>query len=466
MLNGQVFSEQIFESKIFAIFINTFLNGKNGIVKNYRNGMAVSYSGSNVSIASGAVCIQGRFLEEDSSSSLNAGTNSMYCKLIIEIDLDKTNTESDFQQGYYKIVTSSTGYPTLTQTDIANNNAGIYQYELARFKTSANGISEFQDMRTYIGDELQYQLIDNLNSIKAPNNHASSATTYGLGTQSNYGHNKLVNNLTATSYQDGLALSAYQGKLLNDKVSTAQSTANTARSEAQSAQSTANTARAEAQSANSNANSKLDLSGGLLYGYLYAQGILPDGKYDLGSIENPWDYIHATHPRFYGAMDVYDSINVYNGGIDVKNGPVYVDNSSIRAPSIYNDDTVTNTPNMYVTSNGWFRRSTNTSSQRYKKDIKDLKDEELNSEKLYDLKVKQFKYKKEYQPNEKDTRYNKNLVGFIAEDVAKVYPIAADFNEEGQVENWNERYLIPPMLDLIQKLNERIKALEEKVGVE
>ena len=452
MLNGQVFSEQIFESKIFAIFINTFLNRKNGIVQNYRNEMAVSYSGSNVSISSGAVCIQGRFLEEDSSSTLNAGTDSMYCKLVIEIDLDKTNTERDFQQGYYKIVTNSTGYPALTQTDIANNNSGVYQYELARFKTSANGISEFQDMRTYIGDELQYQLIDNLNSIKAPNNHASSNTTYGLGTQSNYGHNKLINNLTTTSYQDGMALSAYQGKLLNDKVTTAQSTANTA--------------RAEAQSANSNANSKLDLSGGLLYGYLYAQGILPDGKYDLGSIEKPWDYIHATHPRFYGAMDVYDSINVYNGGIDVKNGPVYVDNSSIRAPSIYNDDTVTNTPNMYVTSNGWFRRSTNTSSQRYKKDIKDLKDEELNSEKLYDLKVKQFKYKKEYQPNEKDTRYNKNLVGFIAEDVAKVYPIAADFNEEGQVENWNERYLIPPMLDLIQKLNERIKALEEKVGVE
>lgn len=433
MLNGQVFSEQIFESKIFAIFINTFLNGKNGIVKNYRNGMAVSYSGSNVSIASGAVCIQGRFLEEDSSSSLNAGTNSMYCKLIIEIDLDKTNTESDFQQGYYKIVTSSTGYPTLTQTDIANNNAGIYQYELARFKTSANGISEFQDMRTYIGDELQYQLIDNLNSIKAPNNHASSNTTYGLGTQSNYGHNKLINNLTTTSYQDGMALSAYQGKLLNDKVTTAQSTANTA--------------RAEAQSANSNANGRLSINGGSMYGPISSNS------------EIAGTTIAGTNFKITGG-------NLTIGDDYYPEGNIFINYGSIKSDNIRNNNTVSNNPNLYITESGWFRRTTNTSSQRYKKDIKDLKDEELNSEKLYELKVKQFKYKKEYQPNEKDSRYNKNLVGFIAEDVAEIYPIAADFNEEGQVENWNERYLIPPMLDLIQKLNERIKALEEKVGVE
>lgn len=430
MLKGQVFSEQIFESKIFAIFINTFLNKKNGIVQNYRNSMNVSYSGNNITIANGAVCIQGRFLEEDSSSTLNAGTDSMYCKLVIEIDLDKTNTERDFQQGYYKIVTSSTGYPALTQTDIANNNSGVYQYELARFKTSANGISEFQDMRTYIGDELQYQLIDNLNSIKAPNNHASSNTTYGLGTQSNYGHNKLINNLTTTSYQDGMALSAYQGKILNDKVSTAQNTANTA---------------------NNNANGKLSLSGGIITGDLivnrYIQaimGLITDGDVSCNEVVSK-------------ILTANDQITNY--------GPLYND-GAIRSRSTYDDDTVTNSPNMYVTSNGWFRRSTNTSSQRYKKDIKELKDEELNSEKLYDLKVKQFKYKKEYQPNEKDSRYNKNLVGFIAEDVAEIYPIAADFNEEGQVENWNERYLIPAMLDLIQKQNERIKALEEKVGVE
>lgn len=160
MLKGEVFAEQLFENQIFALFINTFLNGTNGVLADYKNGMAITYSGSNVTIDSGSVCIQGRFLEEDTSTTLAAGTDSMYCKLVIEIDLDKTNTESDFEQGYYKIVKSSGSYPTLTQTDIVNTNSGVYQYELARFITSANGISDFQDMRTFLDYNSIYEMIE------------------------------------------------------------------------------------------------------------------------------------------------------------------------------------------------------------------------------------------------------------------------------------------------------------------
>ena len=65
MLKGHVFKDQIFENQIFALFINTFLDGHNGIVNNYKNSMEISYSGSNLTINSGAICIQGRFLEED-----------------------------------------------------------------------------------------------------------------------------------------------------------------------------------------------------------------------------------------------------------------------------------------------------------------------------------------------------------------------------------------------------------------
>lgn len=58
-------------------------------------------------------------------------------------------------------------------------------------------------------------LEDSLSSY-APKSHASSDTTYGVGTTTNYGHCKVENDLTAASYSDGVALSAYQGKLLND----------------------------------------------------------------------------------------------------------------------------------------------------------------------------------------------------------------------------------------------------------
>ena len=49
---------------------------------------------------------------------------------------------------------------------------------------------------------------------KAPTSHASTGTTYGLGTTSNYGHVKTVNGLTQASHSNGTALSAYQGYVL------------------------------------------------------------------------------------------------------------------------------------------------------------------------------------------------------------------------------------------------------------
>lgn len=159
MLKGHVFKEQIFGNQIFALFINTFLNGQNGVSNNYKNGMKVTSSGSTLTVQSGAVCIQGRFLEEDTSTQISAGTDSSYCKLVIEVDLDKQNTESQLSQATYKIVKSTSGYPNLTQNDIVKNNAGIYQYELARFRTSSSGITDFKDMRTFLDFNSIYSAI-------------------------------------------------------------------------------------------------------------------------------------------------------------------------------------------------------------------------------------------------------------------------------------------------------------------
>lgn len=55
---------------------------------------------------------------------------------------------------------------------------------------------------------------------KAPNDHASSATTYGVGTSSNYGHLRIADNLNTPSFDSNapVALSAYRGKVLYDMV--------------------------------------------------------------------------------------------------------------------------------------------------------------------------------------------------------------------------------------------------------
>ena len=185
-----------------------------------------------------------------------------------------------------------------------------------------------------------------------------------------------------------------------------------------------------------------------------------------GNIETSGNIISNYGNVQVGDGDTLCRLNGSNGNVTVGNG-LYVDNYLIRSQYTYNNETVTNSPNMYITSGGSIRRTTNTSSKRYKTDIKNIEEEELNPEKLYDLPVRQFKYKTDYLKTENDPRYDKILIGFIAEEVAKYYPIAVDYeiDEKGNkyIENWNEKYMIPPMLNLIQKLDKRVKMLEEKL---
>lgn len=103
-----------------------------------------------------------------------------------------------------------------------------------------------------------------------------------------------------------------------------------------------------------------------------------------------------------------------------------------------------------------------SSSRRYKKDIVKVQDSKLDPHRLYDVPVVQFKYKDGYLSE--DDPYNEtkhNVIGFIAEDIDKHYPIAT-IKVEDKVENWDERYIIPPMLALIQEQHEEIESIKAR----
>lgn len=198
MLKGHVFSKQLFENPIFALWIDTLLDKKCGIAP-YKNKMSITKSGNVLTVSSGTVCIRGRFVEEDSSTSVAAGADSAYCSLVVEVNLDKTNTESELNQVSYKIIKSTNSYPTLTQTDIVKNNSGIYQYELARFKTGSGGITEFQDKRTFLDfdsiyTEIQTEYRTILRELEEELENIKDGSTYKLKED----FVKLEGNLTVT----------------------------------------------------------------------------------------------------------------------------------------------------------------------------------------------------------------------------------------------------------------------------
>jgi hypothetical protein len=124
-----------------------------------------------------------------------------------------------------------------------------------------------------------------------------------------------------------------------------------------------------------------------------------------------------------------------------------------------NHTTVTDAANGRVTITlGRVTRST-ASSQRYKENITTLTDiDELDPKKLLDLPVRAFTYREDYL-SETDSRFGALIPGFIAEEVDAIYPTAVDY-EDGQVESWNDRMIIPGLLALIQDLYKEVQLLK------
>lgn len=118
-----------------------------------------------------------------------------------------------------------------------------------------------------------------------------------------------------------------------------------------------------------------------------------------------------------------------------------------------------NVSDPYLYFGGKYVQFQSSSSKRYKHNIELLKNIELNPHRLLNLQVKQFIYNDKYVVQYGDMR-DKVLPGFIAEDVAEIYPSAAIYNHEGEVESWDERRIIPGMLALIQELYQRIEKIE------
>jgi len=156
----------------------------------------------------------------------------------------------------------------------------------------------------------------------------------------------------------------------------------------------------------------------------------------------------------YSNGTIYSNINITDSLVFRTAGNYTFSNIETQASGL---------PALFVGDN-LFRQS--SSSRRYKNSINNLKDSFIEAERLYNLPVRQFKYNNGVL-KEDDPYYDKLLPGFIAEEVNEYYPNATVYNkkEDGQleVENWDVRYIVPPMLKLIQDQHQEIELLKEEV---
>lgn len=163
--------------------------------------------------------------------------------------------------------------------------------------------------------------------------------------------------------------------------------------------------------------------------------------------------------KFEVFTDLNEGISVYNGHVGLQGDAV-----DIVGKAYFNLSLATADTGAYAVGldkYGQLRRL-GASSRRYKREVGPVTEELLDPRRLYGLPVCQYVFKKGYLSPD-DQRQGKKVIGLIAEDVAEHYPIAASYDQEGRVENWQERYIVPAMLALLQEQHREIGALKKRL---
>ena len=147
-IRGITFSKQSVSSNDDSHIYKVLLNGKKGKTK----GCKMTYGTDDIYISSGYFLASNRLIQITSTETVATPgvTGTTYCRLVFEIDLTKTNSTTSFEQGHFKILSSTSAYPELMQQDL-EEGGNIYQLPFAKFVKTTSGISSFISELEIIG---------------------------------------------------------------------------------------------------------------------------------------------------------------------------------------------------------------------------------------------------------------------------------------------------------------------------
>lgn len=167
-----------------------------------------------------------------------------------------------------------------------------------------------------------------------------------------------------------------------------------------------------------------------------------DGRINIGV---------ATISSYSNAITIKYGLHVYNNTDQFNDGSGYI--------KFFGLPHVTSGGHLVFNRDGTSLAYLSSSSRRYKDPVSDMSVSE--AEKILDIPVVWFKYKDGYLRYD-DVLAGKAIPGFYAEDVETYYPVAVQRNEDGSVEDWNYRMMIPAMLKLIQELYKRTGGIKSE----
>ena len=216
-IRGVTFSKQIVSSNDDSHIYKMLLGGKQGKTK----GCKMTFTTDNIYIHEGYFIASNRLIEipstETISSPIVSGTT--YFRLVFEIDLSKSNTSSEFNQGSFKLLSDVLDYPDITQEDL-ENGGNVYQLPFAKFTKTLSGISNFVSELDTIG----YAGSDKTVYVSISGNDASGDGTesfpfrtiqYAINSiPKDLNNREITINIASGTYNENVLVSGFYGGML------------------------------------------------------------------------------------------------------------------------------------------------------------------------------------------------------------------------------------------------------------
>lgn len=133
---------------------------------------------------------------------------------------------------------------------------------------------------------------------------------------------------------------------------------------------------------------------------------------------------------------------------------------NVYLPGVYGNSTTAD-PNLHITNTGYLNTK-GGSSRKWKNSISSIADSEIDPHRLYNVRPRQFLYN-DWYIERNDCRAGKLLPGFIIEELQEDYPIAVDYDENGNPVTWSSSFFIAPMIQLIQEQHEQIESMQKQL---
>lgn len=148
-IRAVTFSKQAVSSNDDSHIYKLLFEGRKGRTK----GCKMTFGVDDIHISEGCFMASNRLVEITTTETITSpvvSSGTTYFRLVFEIDLTKSNTLYEFNQGYFKVISAASDYPALTQEDL-DNGGSVYQLPFARFTKTISGIGNFASELESIG---------------------------------------------------------------------------------------------------------------------------------------------------------------------------------------------------------------------------------------------------------------------------------------------------------------------------